>query len=125
MLQSGLMPDSETLSAAGISPANAAALAGAYQTTVPQSTKKSTGGSSGSGSTAVGGTSLPVSGGDGGGMNESYFNAMGRSIAASLEQGKDENVITSGLDGVWGKMSQEQRESIQQLLGRYNYRYEA
>lgn len=59
----------------------------------------------------------------GGGMNESYFNAMGRSLAASLEQGKAESVF-SGLSSVWGKMSEEQRRSIQNLLDRYGYQYE-
>lgn len=58
-----------------------------------------------------------------GGMNESYFNAMGRSLAAALEQGKAKSVF-SGLSSVWGKMSEEQRRSIKNLFDRYGYQYE-
>lgn len=61
--------------------------------------------------------------GTGSGMHESYFNAMGRTLAASLEQGRAESVI-SGLSDAWGKMSERQKQSIQSLLNRYGYQYE-
>ncbi len=56
------------------------------------------------------------------GYNQSYFDAMARTIAASLEQGRAES-LTSGLDGVWGRLSQTQKQTIQDLLGRYGYQY--
>ena len=59
-------------------------------------------------------------------MNESRFNAVGRSVAASLAQIRDQadvERLLGGLDGVWGQLSNAQRQQIQQLLSQYGYQY--
>ena len=59
-------------------------------------------------------------------MNASQFNEMGRSIAASLSQIRDEadvERLLGGLDGVWGQLSPDQKNRIQQLLNTYGYQY--
>ena len=46
-------------------------------------------------------------------MNASQFNEMGRSIAASLSQIRDEadvERLLGGLDGVWGQLSPDQKK---------------
>lgn len=59
-------------------------------------------------------------------MNASQFDEMGRSIAASLSQIRDEadvERLLGGLDGVWGQLSPDQKNRIQQLLNTYGYQY--
>lgn len=59
-------------------------------------------------------------------MNASQFDEMGRSIAASLSQIRNEadvERLLGGLDGVWGQLSPDQKNRIQQLLNTYGYQY--
>lgn len=56
------------------------------------------------------------------GMNESYFGAMARNIVAQIEGGHTDTV-SSGLDSVWDRLSQNQKQQIHSLLGRYGLSY--
>ena len=67
----------------------------------------------------------PVSAGTA--MNEANFGAMARSIASSLAQIRsdaDVQRLLGGLDGVWGRLSNDQKRQIQNLLDQYGYQYE-
>lgn len=120
MLGAGVMPDAATLAQAGISNADALGMQAA-------ATQKT--GAVGKRSAAVrsnpsnDGPPVEVEGGGTAGMNASYFGAFGRSLAAQLEGGQPENVLISGLDSAWPKLSALQKEEIQALLRRYGRMY--
>ena len=61
--------------------------------------------------------------GGGSGMNSAYFNQMGNSISTMLARGKGDSAV-SALDGVWGQLSNDQRDQIQRLFNRYGYAYQ-
>ena len=140
LLKNGVMPDESTLYMAGLDATSAQALADSYkwqlgQKYAPKSSGSSSGGSRSSGASdnymgsgayesAYGSSSAPVTAsGGGGGMNSSYFNAMGRSLSTALEQGRTD-AIASALDGVWNTLSASQQQQIQALLARYNTSYQ-
>lgn len=57
------------------------------------------------------------------GVNSARFDASAKTLTTLLEQGKADTV-RSGLDEVWSKLSDVQRKTLQELLGRYGYYYE-
>lgn len=57
------------------------------------------------------------------GYNSSYFNAAMSSMRATLDQGHMEGAL-SGLDSMWNKLSEQQKDQVQQLLARYGIAYE-
>lgn len=61
-------------------------------------------------------------GGNGGGFNSSYFNAAMSSLRTMLRQGRTDNAV-GGIDSFWNKLSAEQKEQVQKLLGEYGLTY--
>ena len=135
MLEAGLMPDSSTLAAAGISSADALAIRQAVlqgqdtpsrdTSTVTSSGGGRTGSSSGSnqdsGGTSSGGENTIVA------MNASNFNAFARSLASQLagsnqttQQGRNNlNAALGNINSQWNNLSADQQQQIIQLLDRY------
>ena len=66
---------------------------------------------------------LPEPEDTGAGYNESIFSATARAVASNLSQGSEQAAVTI-IDGIWSKLSQEQKEQIQTLLDRYGLQYE-
>lgn len=54
--------------------------------------------------------------------NDSYFRAAMTSLTTQLQQ--DPNAALGGLDDLWTKLSPSQKNQVQELLGRFGYRYE-
>ena len=138
MLEAGLMPDSSTLAAAGISSADALAIRQTVlrgqdtSTNTPSGssgggnrTTTSSGGSVSSGGTSGGGQNAIVS------MNPSYFNAFAQSLAAQLagsgqttQQGRNNlNAALGNINSQWNNLSADQQQQIIQLLDRYGIEY--
>ena len=139
MLEAGLMPDSSTLAAAGISSADALAIRQAVlqgqdtpsraTSTVTSSGGGRTGSSSGSnqdsGGTSSGGENAIVA------MNASNFNAFARSLASQLagsnqttQQGRNNlNAALGNINSQWNNLSADQQQQIIQLLDRYGIEY--
>ena len=57
------------------------------------------------------------------GYNPAYFRAAMNNLSALLAQGKMDNAV-SGIDSFWNKLSEEQREQVQELLSRYGLAYQ-
>lgn len=57
------------------------------------------------------------------GYNSAYFRQAMNSLSAMLAQGSTENAI-GGIDSFWDKLNAEQKQQVQELLGRYGYSYE-
>lgn len=138
MLEAGLMPDSSTLAAAGISSADALAIRQAVlqgqdtPTSTPSGTGSggnrtttSSGGSASSGGTSGGGQNAIVT------MNPSYFNAFAQSLASQLagssqttQQGRNNlNAALGNINSQWNNLSADQQQQIIQLLDRYGIEY--
>lgn len=139
MLEAGLMPDSSTLAAAGISSADALAIRQAVlqgQDTPSRATSTVT--SSGGGRTGSSSSSNQDSGGTSSGgentivaMNASNFNAFARSLASQLagsnqttQQGRNNlNAALGNINSQWNNLSADQQQQIIQLLDRYGIEY--
>jgi hypothetical protein len=121
IMQSGNMPDDETLSAAGISRTQAQALLGTTGKTIPATTSPAR--QTGGGDT----TRTPVQEeapqqtvGNAAGMNVSHFNAFANSLAMQLQSGKVD-AAQANLDSRWGEMSEAQQQNILNLLAKFGY----
>lgn len=57
------------------------------------------------------------------GYDPAYFRAAMNNLSALLAQGKMDNAV-SGIDSFWNKLSEEQREQVQELLSRYGLAYQ-
>lgn len=151
MLKNGILPDSATLAAAGISREAAASLVQAYQQAAMQSTKKSTkkSGSSGGGSGGVqdySGLFNAAYGEDypevfiannyprygfnkSTGLAEAYKKWSGDSGKLNIYLSNVNQIASGGnqvaLDGylksIWGKLSGREREQIQSLLKKHGF----
>lgn len=55
-------------------------------------------------------------------MNADHFRAFAQSIAAQLSARK-ENAAIGNIDSRWDEMSEQQQQSIQNLLAKYGYSY--
>lgn len=133
MLNSGIMPDSSTLDAAGISEADALAIQKAYLAQQTASTTKTNSGSS-SGSSGSSGGSKNNSSQDnkiesqGPEMNSTQYNnfytLLKNNLANDASTGRDTaKYSVQAIDAIWNQFSQAQKNSIQQLLNQYGYQY--
>lgn len=125
LLAKGIMPDNAMLSSAGISSINALAIqryylnqggTGTTGTTAAASTKST----AASSSTAAGGSSAVSTGSTSTGMNDSYFTAFAKSIAAQLAAGKAD-AAQSNIDSNWDSLSTAQKQQITALVAKYGY----
>ena len=57
------------------------------------------------------------------GLNNSYFNAGMSSMRTSLQQGRIEGAL-SGLESMWPKLNDSQKEKVQTLLAEYGLSYQ-
>lgn len=55
-------------------------------------------------------------------MNADHFRAFAQSVAAQLSARK-ENAAIGNIDSRWDEMSEQQQQSIQNLLAKYGYSY--
>ena len=129
MLEAGIMPDSSTLEAAGISSGDALNIQqSVLQAQDTPTSNRTSGGSSGSSGnrTSSGSGTSSSSGGNGieSGMNEAYFNAAMRSIATRLQSNNNLETLSDAVNDIWPRMSTTQRAQLQQLLERYGIAYE-
>lgn len=62
-----------------------------------------------------------ASGGENG-YNESYFRAAMNRIATGLQQ--DPELALQGIESMWDKLSDNQKQQVQTLLARFGYQYE-
>jgi hypothetical protein len=124
IMQSGGMPDDDTLNAAGISRAQAQALLGTTAAQVPVATTVTTAKNTGGTTRTAGGNnavaenateSAPAAG-----MNPAYFSAFASSLAAQLQSGK-EDAAQANIASRWNELSEAQRESVYGLLNRFGY----
>lgn len=58
------------------------------------------------------------------GMNPSHFNASASAIMAQVSQGLYDNALAQ-VDNIWGQLNDDQRESLQAALKKYQIEYEA
>lgn len=121
MLEAGIMPDSSTLTAAGISSGDAlniqqSVLQAQDTPTRTASAVTNDGGGDSGGS--------PVDDAPENGMNEAYFNAAMRSIATRLQSNNSLETLSDAVNDIWPRMSTTQRAQLQQLLERYGIAYE-
>lgn len=119
IMQSGNMPDDETLSAAGISRTQAQALLGTTGKTIPATTTRRTSGGTTT-KTPVQEEAPQQTVGNAAGMNVSHFNAFANSLAMQLQSGKVD-AAQANLESRWGEMSAEQQQSVMNLLAKFGY----
>lgn len=62
--------------------------------------------------------------GGGGEAGYPYFGAAMRSLDTQLQQGKANNATVAALDSLWKRLSQQQKQQMQDLLDRYGLHYE-
>lgn len=136
MLGAGIMPDSNTLSQAGISSADAlnmrlAAASGSSSGSSGSGGRGSSGSSSGGSSSGSSGNSTSGTKNSTVEMNPSYFNAFAQSLASQLAgsnqntiQGKNNlNAALGNIDSRWNELSAAQKQRIIELLSRYGIEY--
>lgn len=124
IMQSGGMPDDDTLNAAGISRAQAQALLGTTAAQVPAATTVTTAKNTGRTTQKTGGNNVAAETATGNvpavGMNPAYFNAFASSLSAQLQSGK-EDAAQANIASRWDELSEAQRESVYGLLNRFGY----
>lgn len=116
MLGAGVMPDTNTLTTAGISTADAmairlAALGGNSAGTVSRESSVDTPVQNEEE------TPAPTTG-----MNQDYYRAFGNSLVAQLRSGAV-NAALGNVDSRWAELSQVQRDGIIRLFSQYGYTY--
>lgn len=121
IMQSGNMPDDETLSAAGISRVQAQALLGTTGQAIPATTTTTRRTSGGTATrTPVQEETTQQTTGNAAGMNVSHFNAFASSLAAQLQSGKVD-AAQANLSSRWAELSAAQQQSILDLLAKFGY----
>ena len=142
MLQAGLMPDSSTLTNAGISSADALAIRNSILAAQNSSVSSSSGSSSvssssrpSSGSSVSSGSSSGSSGSKNtytsstsNGMDTSqytqFYNLLRNNLANDANTGRDTaKYSVQSIDAVWNQLSSTQQSQIMQLLNQYGYQY--
>ena len=121
IIQSGNMPDDETLNAAGISRTQAQALLGTTGQTIPATTtttRRTSGGTETR--TPVQEETTQQTTGNAAGMNVSHFNAFANSLAMQLQSGKVD-AAQGNLSSRWAELSAEQQQRILDLLAKFGY----
>ena len=121
IMQSGNMPDDETLNAAGISRTQAQALLGTTGQAIPATTTTTRRTSGGTATrTPVQEETTQQTTGNAAGMNVSHFNAFASSLAAQLQSGKVD-AAQANLSSRWAELSAAQQQSILDLLAKFGY----
>lgn len=117
LLQSGNMASDELLESAGISKTDAQAMVAAVAAQKAANTVRASGNE-----TETVGDDKVLSGAVENGYNSAYFDAAMRSLVTRLAQGDTDSAL-SGVDSLWGKLSTQQKQTVQQLLSRYGIAY--
>lgn len=108
MLKSGVLPDSATLAAAGISQSDAAALVQAYRQGTVRNVRRSAGEETPAVEQPSGGTAR--------------FSIIRGNLGEQLSSGNETRAL-GYLQSVWGELSAQERSDVQSLLQKYGLSY--